>query len=400
MLQAGMTAPIPLRPVVEARDLPPMLPDALRACFARGETGVAWAPDHDASAGAPAGVLGGPQASAWPYAFSSPPPVNVPALCAVGPCWWYPSFGAVIGADGALYNATVGEARHGSADLSAIPGVGSGGVILTPPEHAPVLEGGAVFLPWGAGFNYGHFVIDALPSILALEQAGLLEDTPLLAPRLTAWQRDLIAMAAPGVRLQEVDAPAVRLERAVFATSMDHFLHHPNGLLAQLAERVKANAPKGGGARRIYLSRRGQSMRVMVGEAALERALRARGFTIVRPETLDARAQVALMRDAEIIVGASGAALANAVFLSRGARVIEVQPSNFTSQWVRAACRQVGVEWRGYVCHSPCAAKTAPLLARLRRGFKFAFKPDLNDLLCFIDAALDAPPAEPGPNHQ
>lgn len=383
-----MTAPISLRLVVEARDLPPMLPDVLRERFDRGETGVAWAPEHDASVGAPLGVLGGPEATAWPFAISESPPVNVPALCAVGPCWWYPSFGAVIGNDGALYNATVGEARHGSADLSAIPGVASGGSRITPPQDAPVLDGGAVFLPWGAGFNYGHFVIDALPSILALEQAGLLHDTRLLAPRLTDWQRELIAMAAPGVRLQEVDAPAVRLGRAVFATSMDHFLHHPNGLLATLAERVTANAPKAAGARRVYLSRRGQSMRVMVGEAAFERALQARGFVIVRPETLGARAQVALMRDAEIIVGASGAALANAVFLPRGARVIEIQPTNFTSQWVRAACRQVGVEWRGYVCASPCPAHAAPLLARLRRGFRFAFRPDLDDLIGFIDAAL------------
>jgi capsular polysaccharide biosynthesis protein len=383
-----MTAPISLRPIVEARDLPPMLPDALREHFAQGRHGVAWAPEHDASDGAPLGLLGGPAASAWPHALSEPPPVNVPALCAVGPCWWYPSFGAVIGADGALYNATVGEARHGSADLSAIPGVSLNGSRLCPPENASTIESGAVFLPWGAGFNYGHFVIDALSSLLALEQAGLLEDAPLLAPRLTAWQRDLIALAAPGVRLQEVDTPVVQLRRAVFATSMDHFLHHPNGLLAILAARVAAHAPEGAGVRRVYLSRRGQSMRVMVGEAAFERALKARGFTVVRPETLRAREQVALMRDAEIVVGASGAALANAVFLPRGARVVEIQPANFTSQWVRAACRQVGVDWRGYVCASPCPVIEAPLLARLRRGFKFAFKPDLSDLLAFVDAAL------------
>lgn len=383
-----MTAPISLRLIVEARDLPPMPLDALRDCFARAESGVAWTAEHDASSGAPSEILGGPDASAWPYTLASPPPLNVPAVCAVGPCWWYPSFGAVIGMDGALYNASVGEARHGSADLSAIPGVAPGGASLSPPPRAPFVESGAVFVPWGAGFNYGHFVIDALPSILALEQAGLLQDAPLLAPRLKDWQRDLIALAAPGVRLQEIDAPAVRLGRAVFATSMDHFLHNPNGLLATLAERIAANAPQGSGARRIYLSRRGQSMRVMVDEAAFERALRVRGFKIVRPETLSARKQIALMRDAEIIVGASGAALANAVFLSRGARVIEIQPTNFTSQWVRAACRQVGVEWRGYVCASPCPANAAPLLSRLRRGFKFAFRPDLSDLLRFVDAAL------------
>jgi len=381
-----MTAPLSLRPIVEARDLSPMLAAELRERFARGQTGVAFAPEHDASVGAPWGALAGPEAAAWPHDITAPLPVNVPAFCAVGESWWFPRFGGLIGADGALYNATIGEARHGSQDLSAMPGVQ--GDRFTPPASAPEIEAGAVFLPWGATFNYGHFVIDALPSLLALEQAGLLAGVPVLAPKLTAWQRDLIAMAFPGIGLREVEAPVVRVKRAVFATSMDHFLHHPNGLVADVAARVLERAPAGRGARRVYLSRRGQSMRVMVGEAALETALAARGFTIVRPETLGAAEQVALMRDAQVLVGASGAALANAVFLPKGARVVEIQPLNFTSQWVRAACRQVGVDWRGYVCASPAPARQAPVLARLRRGFKFAFKPPLDDLLNVVDQAL------------
>lgn len=383
-----MTAPLALRPIVEAQDLPRMQVAELRERFGRGEAGVAWSPEHDASAGAPLGMLGGPEAGAWPHEISVAPPVNVPALCAVGEAWWFPGFGALIGTDGALYNATIGEARHGSQDLSAIPGVQAGAARFTPPDSAPGIEAGAVFLPWGAGFNYGHFVIDALTSLLALERAGMLDGVPALAPKLTSWQRDLIAMAFPQLELREVEAPVVRLARATFSTSMDHFLHHPNGLLADVAARVLERAPAGQGARRVYLSRRGQSMRVMVGEAAFEKALAARGFTIVRPETLSAGEQVALMGDAEVVVGASGAALANTVFLPRGARVVEIQPLNFTSQWVRAACRQVGVDWRGYVCASPCPAREASVLARLRRGFKFAFRPPLDDLLNFVDAAL------------
>lgn len=383
-----MTASLPVRPIVEAQDLPRVLSFDLPGRLSRAEPAVAWAPEHDASSGAPLGQIAGPRASAWPFDAAAPPPVNVPALCVVGETWWAPRLGALIGVDGALYNATIGEARHGSPDLSAVPGLSGAATLFTPPTSAPTLEGGAVFLPWGATFNYGHFVIDALSSLLALEQAGLLDDLPILAPKLAAWQRDLIAMALPERTVTEIDAPLVRLRRAAFATSMDHFLHHPNGLLADLATRVLARAPTGRGHRRVYLSRRGQSMRVMVGEAAFERALAARDFAIVRPEKLSAGEQVALMRDAEVVVGASGAALANAVFLSRGARVVEIQPLNFTSQWVRAACRQVGVDWRGYVCASPCPPREAPLTARLRRGFKFAFKPPLDDLLSFVDAAL------------
>ncbi|WP_343699090.1 DUF563 domain-containing protein [Caulobacter sp.] len=383
-----MTAPLPLRLIVEAQDLPPLLLDALRERFTRGETGVAWLPATDASDGAPAGRIGGSQAKAWPHDIDTPPPVNAPALCAIGESWWFPRYGGLIGTDGALYNATIVEARQGSRDLSALPGVTDDATHFTPPTDAPFIESGAVFLPWGGTFNYGHFVIDALTSLLALEKAGLLNETPVLAPPLTAWQRDLIAMAFPGLEVREIDAPVVRLGRAAYATSMDHFLHHPNALLAEVAERVLSRAPAGQSARRVYLSRRGQSMRVMVGEAAFETALAARGFTIVRPETLSAGEQIALMREAEIVVGASGAALANAVFLPRGARVVEIQPTNFTSQWVRAACRQVGVDWRGYVCASPCPRWQAPPLAQLRRGFKFAYRPPLDDLLRFVDEAL------------
>jgi capsular polysaccharide biosynthesis protein len=388
MLQAGMTAPLPLRLIVEAQDLPPVLPEVLRERFARGDTGVAWLPATDASSDAPMGVLDGPEASAWPHDIDAAPPVNAPALCAVGESWWFPRYGGLIGADGALYNATIVEARQGSRDLSALPGVTDNAMRFTPPADAPFIAAGAVFLPWGGTFNYGHFVIDALTSLLALEKSGLLDGTPVLAPPLTAWQRDLIAMAFPGLEITEVHPPVVRLGRATYATCMDHFLHHPNALLAEVATRVLAQAPAGQGARRVYLSRRGQSMRVMVGEAAFEKALTARGFTIVRPETLGAAEQIALMREAEVVVGASGAALANAVFLPRGARVVEIQPTNFTSQWVWAACRQVGVDWRGYVCASPIPRWRTPPLSQLRRGFKFAFKPRLDDLLRFVDEAL------------
>jgi capsular polysaccharide biosynthesis protein len=385
MLQARM--PLTLR-LVEAQDLPQMLAPELRERFARGETGVVWSSPHDLSASALEGLLGGPDAAAWPYDITTPPHVDVPVFAAIGESWWFPSFGALIGVDGALYNPTIGGVRPSSPDLSVIPGVTENAGRFLPPADAPEIEHGAVFMPWGGTFNYGHFVIDALPSLLLLEQAGLLDDAPVLAPTLSAWQRDLIAMAFPGREVVEVEAPVVRLKRATFATSMDHFLHRPNGLVADIAARVLEQAPAAKGVKRVYLSRRGQSMRVMVGEAAFERALAARGFTIVRPETLSAGEQVALVRDAQVLVGASGAALANALFLPRGARVVEIQPLNFTSQWVRAACRQVGVDWRGYVCASPCPARMAPLLARLRRGFKFAFRPPLDDLLAFVDAAL------------
>jgi len=127
---------------------------------------------------------------------------------------------------------------------------------------------------------------------------------------------------------------------------------------------------------------------VMVNETALETALRARGFEIVRPERLSAAEQVRMAQEAGIIVGPTGAAMTNALFAPAGATIVEIQPRNFTSQWVWAAARQAGAEWRGYVCASPVDPGAVAWRHRLRRGFRFGYEVPLDDFLAFVDAAL------------
>lgn len=318
----------------------------------------------------------------WPFAADLPPPTGEPEICHVRSVDWFPSTGVLMKSEGRVLRAAAAEALHRWPDLAPLARAAA--------RPARVqLERGVVFMPWGGGFNYGHFLLDAMPSLLAAVEQGFAQEAPVLAPRLKPWQRSLLAMAFPECAVREIAEPKVGLGQAVYATSMDHFLHAPTPLVARTAERVIAGlGERSSSGRRVYLSRRGQSMRVMVNEPALEAALRARGFTIVRPERLGARAQAALMREADVVVGASGAALANAIFLRPGARVIEIQPANFTSRWLWAACRQVGVEWRGYVCPSPTDPREASLLARARRGFRFAYRPPLDDLLAFVDEGL------------
>jgi len=129
-------------------------------------------------------------------------------------------------------------------------------------------------------------------------------------------------------------------------------------------------------------------MRVMINEAALEAALRARGFEVVKPERLSAAAQVRMMREAEVVVGPTGAAMANALFAEAGVRIVEIQPENFTSQWVWAASRRAGADWRGYVCAAPVSPDKVAWRHRIRRGFRFGYEVPLDDFLPFVDAAL------------
>lgn len=358
-----------------------------------GPSGTFWKPPTDAATSPANAVLAGRAAAAWPFDHA-PPPVEATAICLARDVLHFPAFGVVVERDGALKGGVhlgpSGEALHRWPDLSGLPCVvvEAGVPHLRLTDEPPRLERGALFLPWGAGFNYGHFVLDALTSLLMLDEQRLLDGAEILVPPLKPWQRELLALAFPGQTVRELSEPVVRLDTALYATSMNHFLHAPDATAARLAGRLLAATERSGqGARRIYLSRRGQSMRVMTNERALEAALERRGFVVVRPEDLAPREQIELMRDAEVVAAPTGAALANALFMPAGARVIEIQPENFTSRWVWAACRQVGVDWRGYVCRSPASAWRTPL-ARLKRGFKFAYRPPLDDLLAFIDAAL------------
>lgn len=384
-----MGQPLPLRIVDEASLLPAV--DAER--FARETAGPGDAvrlelPALD-GATTEAFALGGAALTAWPFEHR-PPPARPVSLCLTGDVLNLPGFGAMVLADGTTLRASAREAMERWPDLSGLPGatVEDGVTRLTPPDAVPRLDRAAVFMAWGGTFNYGHFVLDCLTSLVALDEQGLLEAYPPIAPPLGAWQRDLIAMAV-GKPVRELKDQVVRLGAVVHATSMDHYLHGPGDLLTRTRARILAAAPKPRtSGRRLYFSRRGHSMRVMVNEAALEAALRARGFEIVRPERLDAAEQVRMAQEAGIIVGPTGAAMTNALFAPAGARIVEIQPQNFTSQWVWAASRQAGAQWRGYVCASPVDPGAVAWRHRLRRGFRFGYEVPLDDFLAFVDAAL------------
>jgi capsular polysaccharide biosynthesis protein len=315
----------------------------------------------------------------------------------VGPSWWHPRGGALIGLDGALPAATVAEIyfnKPGLDPLTAVEPMG-GELVFTPPTDAPTLGEVCVAFPWGV-VNYGHFLIDGMTGVLGLLEGGALDRLPLVTPPLLRWQRDLLRLAFGDLAWQEVAAPIVRVAGAVYTPAMDHYLHRPGPLLIGLRNRLLATvdspAEAGAGARRskrrLYVSRRGHPMRVMVNETALEAALIRRGFQMVRPEAMNVSDQIALFAQAEVIVGPTGAGLTNALFAPPGCKVIEIQPENFASFWVAAFSRLIGLDWGGYIAPSPCDPKAAPWLTRIRRGFRFAYRLDLEDFLAFLYTRL------------
>jgi len=73
--------------------------------------------------------------------------------------------------------------------------------------------------------------------------------------------------------------------------------------------------------RKIYAGRSG-GLRQLTNQQELEAALAARGFEIIRTDGLDIQTQIAIFRDAEIIVAPTGAQLTNVVWVAPATQVI------------------------------------------------------------------------------
>jgi capsular polysaccharide biosynthesis protein len=204
-----------------------------------------------------------------------------------------------------------------------------------------------VTMPWGARSNYGHFVLDCLPAVVAIQALGLREHD-FVFPRLTTWQRDHLQLVGlNGYR--ELDAPLVVSDHVVFTNAMDHYLHRPSEATLEVRHQQLSRAGPGTAPGiKLYLSRRGDGKRRFVGEATLERDLESLGFVSVDPGALSVPQQIQLFRDASVIVGPTGAAFANVLYAKPGSLVVEIQPRLLQGIWVRNLCLLGGFKHQPY----------------------------------------------------
>jgi capsular polysaccharide biosynthesis protein len=199
--------------------------------------------------------------------------------------------------------------------------------------------------------NYYHWVAHTLPTVQAVLERHADGDCSLLLPRMAPWQRRSLALigasSLPTIAtepeaqyfLPEVeyyDFVAGRADYAVSALSRAAY--------ARMAAGCEADGEADGAAHRlIYIDRGGSANRRLPNEAALVARLRTRGFHIVRPETLELDGQIALFRQAGMVVGQLGAGLANIAFCQKGTVIYELVPEHHRNPCFVAMASQGGL---------------------------------------------------------
>lgn len=203
--------------------------------------------------------------------------------------------------------------------------------------------------------NYYHWLAHAVPAIhVARHTHGA--DAALLLPELAPWQEeslDLLGAASmprralrrgARYRLDDVlwcDVVAGRADFAVSALCRDAY-----------AEMAAHAVTAGGAGRMLYIDRGDAANRAIPNAGALAEQMRALGLEVVRPETLPLARQIALFRQAGLVVGQLGAGLANLAFCPPGCRVLELVPRHHANPCFLAMSLQGGLRYRGEIFDS------------------------------------------------
>jgi capsular polysaccharide biosynthesis protein len=226
-------------------------------------------------------------------------------------------------------------------------------VTASVPREPLVLHDIAVPMPIGAFANYGHFILDCLPTAVFMQRQESFRHLRIIMPPMNKWHNDLLAL----FDVRTVTIGGTFKGKNVYYTSlMDHGLHNLGYLheymrityLSTVVPKINAIAPDRASPRRVYLARDGFSNRTNASEHALRVALAEQGFTPINPEVLSCAEQMGIAFNADVIVSASGAALANVFFASEKAKVFEIFPEGMDSQWVKQICSLIGCDYAAY----------------------------------------------------
>ena len=187
--------------------------------------------------------------------------------------------------------------------------------------------------PWKP---YFHTLIDHLPRAALLAQPAmrrlgpmtLVHDGPLspveqyLLERLLP-ERVRVLEVAPG---RSVRAARIVLPGYVTRPASGAIPSWYRRWMDRAAVAVESDPDTTRPRRRIFVDRV-HSPRRVVNRAELTPVLERHGIEVVEPSAMSAVDQIAMFRDAELVVGVTGSGLANCVF-SRGAHLVELVPGS------------------------------------------------------------------------
>jgi capsular polysaccharide biosynthesis protein len=213
---------------------------------------------------------------------------------------------------------------------------------------------------------FGHWIWEYLPKVIAGLLSGKLPPVPVLIDEaMPVTHRQALALLAPkGTQIVEIGpSQTVLVHRLWCAPSQMYmplleemnerwkidYIAPPPVRLAVIVEAMRSRlfsvVAAQAGDERIYLARRDYRHRKLINHDAIEAMALAHGFRVVYPEDRDFAAQIALVREARLILAANGSAVMLAMFARPGTRLcVLTHPYTLEQTDLSAVLRELGIE--------------------------------------------------------
>lgn len=214
------------------------------------------------------------------------------------------------------------------------------------------LSGSVVSLLKEHSTNYYHWLTEVVPKLVNILECLEFKNeriTILIEAGVPKQSIDIIELLLSECKYIEYELFHVKKGQFVYCesliyctplwTSLDNTRYLPNPKkeffvsvdclkevklkLSKCMESKKKNSIS----KKIYLQRENSKLRKLNNVLELEKLLYKKGFDFVDPGSLDFGEQYSLFSQADIIVGASGAAFTNLIFMKPGSKAISLYPS-------------------------------------------------------------------------
>ena len=215
----------------------------------------------------------------------------------------------------------------------------------------------------GATSYYYHWMVDSLPKLFLLKEAGLFDEIDhFLVPNYAFdFQRETLEYL--GIKSDRIingfHEHHIQADYLIVSSNTRVDGHHPKWVCDGLYDTFVGSKPPAGSDRLIYISRADAKQRKVLNEPDLIEMLKRYGFEIHTMSNLSMADKVQLLHSARVIVGPHGSGTVNVVLCRPGTTVLDLIPDNCVAPFMCDICYKKGLIYEYLLCPSDGNATNA-----------------------------------------
>ncbi|MGC9270368.1 glycosyltransferase family 61 protein [Acidiphilium sp.] len=253
---------------------------------------------------------------------------------AAAPVRFYRLTDVFVAGEGLVFDRTktlFGETRKAHSDKDIRQALGSIETLVSSPDPNRQYSR-AILCKQSGSENYGHWLTEMLPKLFLSKSELGFKHYLYVVPSVCGQMGDVICESAAlaGVSKDELlplDRGAAYFAELIVLEGLTDHSVYMSPLVLSCLDRLSHDIV-GTGAPRVYLRRTPANARDFENEAQVADILTSAGFTPVTTSRLSFREQIAVVRDAQVVLGTMGAAMANVAFCRPGSEVCLFGPAS------------------------------------------------------------------------